>query len=118
MKKTLVLGAAVLLLAGCGNTVKCTTKDKDSKVSYTVSGKFNSKDNLQSYTQTVKYDNKDDAKASCKSAKSVYGDDKDAKVKCSGKKVSVTVKRPKDAKSEVTKDEFIKAYESDSMTCK
>ena len=117
MKKTLVLGAAVLLLAGCGNTVKCTSKDKDSDRTYSVTGKFK-KDNLQSYTQTVKYSDKKDAKASCKSAKSVYGDEKNAKVKCSGKKVSVTVKKPKDAKSEITKDEFIKAYESDDMTCK
>ena len=118
MKKTLVLGASILLLAGCGNTVKCTTKDKDRDISYTVSGEFNKKDELQSYTQTVKYSDKKDAKQSCKSAKAVYGDDKNAKIKCSGKEVSVTVKRPKNAKQEVTKKEFTKAYKSDGMTCK
>ena len=115
MKKTLVLSAAILLLAGCGNTVKCTMKSDNSKEQTTVTGKFK-KGNLQSYTYTVKYDSKSDAKESCKSAKEIYGDE--GKVKCSGKKVSATISKPKSAKTEITKDDFIKQFESSGATCK
>ena len=40
MKKVAVLGLAVLLLTGCAKTVKCTTKDKDAKIKYSVKGTF------------------------------------------------------------------------------
>lgn len=117
MKKVAVLGLAVLLLTGCAKTVKCTTKDKDAKIKYSVKGTFK-KENLQKYTYTITYDTKDDAKKACENAKKSAKNNDNMKAKCSGKKVKVTVSRPKDTKSEVTKDEFIKGYESAGMTCK
>lgn len=117
MKKVVVLGVAVLLLTGCAKTVKCTTKDKDSKMKYSVKGTFK-KDNLQKYSYTITYETKDDAKTACDSAKKAAKSNDNMKAKCSGKKVTVTMTRPKDTKSEVTKDEFVKSYESEGMTCK
>ena len=93
MKKGLVLGlAGLFLLTGCGNKVKCSSGDS------TYEGTFK-KDNLTKITMTEKYSNK-------KSMKSLYG--KDAKVKCSSKKVSLTMNIPEGKK--MTKKEFKTNY--------
>lgn len=103
MKKGVVLSvAALVLLTGCGNKVKCSNKNEDTGAKYTYVGTFK-KDNLQKYTISVKYKTKDEAKESCDAAKQVY-DKKD--VKCSGKTVKVTQKRPADNDEKVTKKEF------------
>lgn len=103
MKKGLVLGlAGLFLLTGCGNKVKCSNGDE------TYVGKFK-KNNITEITVTQKYDSKDKAKESCtaaKAMKSLYGEG--TKVKCSSKKVSLTMKAPKGTK--VTKEEFKKQY--------
>lgn len=103
MKKGLVLGlAGLFLLTGCGNKVKCSSGDE------TYVGKFK-KDNIVEITMTEKYKSKDDAKESCtaaKAMKSLYGEG--TKVKCSSKKVSLTIKVPKGTK--ITKEEFKKRY--------
>ena len=103
MKKGLVLGlAGLFLLTGCGNKVKCSSGDS------TYEGTFK-KDNLTKITMTEKYSNKKEAKENCalvKSMKSLYG--KDAKVKCSSKKVSLTMNMPEGTK--MTKKEFKTNY--------
>ena len=104
MKKGLVLGlAGLFLLTGCGSKVKCTNGDA------TYVGKFK-KNALTEITMTEKYKTKDEAKQSCtaaKAMKSLYGEG--TKVKCSSKKVSLTIKAPKDAEK-VTKEQFKKEY--------
>ena len=107
MKKGVVLSiAALVLLTGCGNKVKCTSKNEETGAKYTYTGTFK-KDNLEKYTISVKYKTKDEAKESCESAKKVY-DKKD--VKCSGKTVKVTQKRPAGNDEKVTKDDFKKEF--------
>ena len=102
MKKGLVLGlAALFLVTGCGK-VKCTDGDT------TYVGSFK-KDNITKLTITEKYKSKSEAKENCdtvKSMKSLYGEG--TKVKCSSKKVSITVKAPEGTK--MSKDDFKKTY--------
>lgn len=102
MKKGLVLGlAGLFLLTGCGK-VKCTNGND------TYVGKFKN-DNISEMTITEKFKSKDEAKEYCttiKAMKSIYGEG--TKVKCSSKKVSVTVKAPKGTK--MTKKEFKDSY--------
>lgn len=103
MKKGLVLGlAGLFLLTGCGNKVKCSDGDAE------YVGTFK-KDTITKITISEKYKSKSEAKESCagaKAMKSLYGEG--AEVKCSGKKVSVTIKAPKGTK--MTKKDFKKQY--------
>lgn len=103
MKKGLVLGiAGLFLLTGCGNSVKCTDGDTTYKATF-------KKDNISTITISEKYKTKDEAKQSCSAAKamkSLYGEG--TKVKCSSKKVSLTMNAPKGTK--MTKDDFKKQY--------
>ena len=103
MKKGLVLGlAGLFLLTGCGNKVKCS-QDGTEYV-----GTFKS-NNITKVTISEKYKSKSEAKESCaaaKAMKSLYGEG--TEVKCSGKKVSLTMKAPKGTK--MTKEEFKKQY--------
>lgn len=103
MKKGLVLGlAALFLVTGCGNKVKCT-KDGSEYI-----GTFKN-DNITKITMAEKYKTKAEAKENCaaaKAMKALYGED--AKVKCSGKKVSLTVSAPKGTK--MTKKQFKENY--------
>ena len=103
MKKGLVLGlAGLFLLTGCGNSVKCTDGDTTYKATF-------KKDNISTITISEKYKSKDEAKQSCSAAKamkSLYGEG--TKVKCSSKKVSMTMKAPSGTK--MTKEQFKKQY--------
>lgn len=103
MKKGLVLGlAGLFLLTGCGNKVKCTSDDATYEATF-------KKDNITKITISEKYKSKSEAKESCtaaKAMKSLYGEG--TKVKCSGKKVSLTMNAPKGTK--MTKEEFKKQY--------
>lgn len=124
MKKTIALSAAVLLLAGCGSKVTCTSKDErngmtdERKIVATFKG-----DNLkkEKITETVTYKDKDDAKTSCESAKKYFKEEKDVTVKCSGKKVIVkgseTRTKEEMKETKVTKEDFKKQY-GDSYKCK
>ena len=116
MKKGIVLGlASLFVLTGCGKKVVCSATEGEGDKKYTYSYTATIKDDkVSALTITAEFQNKKTAEEACKEAKD--GATKDAKVKCSGKKVSITGPLT-DEEKKTTKDEFVKSMETIGFKC-
>lgn len=116
MKKTLVLGASLLLLAGCGSKVKCSQDVKSGGITIKASIIANFKKNkVQDFSVEYKMPTKSDAEKVCKMFD---------KAECSGKTVKLEgdealslIGLSKDKLKDTSKDDFKKGMEKSGFTC-
>ena len=111
MKKVLLSIMMCFLLVGCGNTLTCTMEEEGEGTAK-VKVKFKD-DKATEMKMTVKFENKDDAKQMCDLYES-FGDE-ETKVKCSGKKVTIS---SEEDLPDGTKEEVKKELEEDGYKCK
>lgn len=116
MRKTLVLGASLLLLAGCGKKIKCSQEIKTGGVTINASIIANVKrDKVQDFTVEYKMPSKSDAEKVCK---------KMDNAKCSGKTVKLegdealsSIGLSKDRLKDTSTDDFKKGMKIAGFTC-
>ena len=117
MKKTLVLGASVLLLAGCGSKIKCSQEIKEGGKTIKASIIANvKKDKIKDFSVEYKLPSKSDAEKVCKVM---------SKAKCSGKTVKLEgddalsmIGLSKDRLKNTSKEDFKKGMEQSGYKCK
>lgn len=116
MKKTVVLCASVLLLAGCGSKIKCSRDVTEGGMTIKASIIANvKKDKIQDFSVEYKMPSKSDAETVCKAM---------SKAKCSGKTVKLEgdealsmIGLTKDKLKETSKDDFKKGMEASGFKC-
>lgn len=127
MKKVLVLGVAALFLTGCGNKNQVVCKGKMSedgqKIEMKVTGTLKS-DKISKVSAEMTFSKKDTAKQMCsllELANSMAEKDQKIDFKCDGKTLKIedyTKYAEGDDIIGSSKADFIKAMETEKLTCK
>lgn len=115
MKKTLFGLMACFLLVGCGNTLKCTL-DEEGEGTAVYKLKFKD-DKVSKVTMQVNFEDKEEAETACEMYKSLGEDSSTAKVKCSGKKLTITSTDDSEFE-DMTKEEAKEELEDMGFKCK